>query len=280
MKKLFRWFLTIALIFVAVIENCAAQVEEDLLHVYFIDVGQADAAIITCKDMVLMIDGGNAADSSLIYSMLRNTLNIDHIDYMIATHPHADHVGGLAGVLNACTVDVIYTPVLDYDTDAFHALLKYAQLQGSVMTVPSTGNSFYIGDACVEILGPSREYSDINDMSIISKITYGGTSFLFMGDAGWDSEHDMVDAEIDLTADVLKVGHHGSDTSTSYVFLRAVMPTYAVISCGKGNPYGHPTEAVLSRLSDADVIIYSTDEDGTIECVSDGNEIWFSTEND
>ena len=178
---------------------------KDDLHIYFVDVGQADAAIITCSDDVLMIDGGNVADSQLIFSVLRNTLGIEHINYMIATHPHEDHVGGLAAALNACSVDVLLTPVLKYDTKAFRSMMKYAEAQNTVIQIPSAGNSFMIGSAQVEILGPTRHYENDNDMSIVCKITYGETTFLFGGDAEWDAEHDLVDSGADLKS-LLKGG--------------------------------------------------------------------------
>lgn len=126
--------------------------EDSLLRIYFVDVGQADASIITCDEEVLMIDGGNVADSRLIYSVLRNTLGIEHINYMIGTHPHEDHVGGLAAALNACSVDVLLTPVLEYDTKAFRSMMKYAVEQDTVIEIPSVGDTFMIGSAQVEIL--------------------------------------------------------------------------------------------------------------------------------
>ena len=273
MNRIFRLFLAIILLLALTTPNCTTYAENELLHIYFMDVGQADATIISCGDMALMIDGGNSGDSSLIYSMLRNVLGIEHIDYMIATHPHEDHVGGLSGALNACSVDMLYTSVLEYDSKAFNSLLYYAQRQNTAILIPQPGDTFYIGSARVEILSPIREYRNYNDMSIVAKITYGDTRFLFTGDIEWDAEHDMIDAGIDLSADVLKVAHHGSNSSSSYVFLREVMPAYAIISVGEGNSHGHPTEEVLSRLRDVGATVMRTDEMGTIECISDGNTI-------
>ena len=251
--------------------------ENGTLTVYFIDVGQADSSIVICDGDVLMIDGGNVADSQFIFSVLRNTLGIQHIDYMIATHPHEDHVGGLAAALNACSVDVLYTPVLEYDTKAFHSMVKYAQMQETDIKIPSLDDSFMVGTARIDIIGPLKKYSNTNDLSIVCKLTYGQTSFLFGGDIEWEAEHDLAESGVNLRADVLKVSHHGSDTSSSYLYLRSVMPTYAIISVGAKNSYGHPSESVMSRLEDAGVIVMRTDQLGTIVCTSDGTELGFST---
>ena len=275
MKKILSLLLLMLLMFTA---GCGTVASAENLVVYFLDVGQADAAILQCGDEVMMIDGGESSDSSLIYSYLTKTLGITHIDYMIATHPHADHIGGLSGALNACSVGVVYSPVTSYDSKQFSSLVKYTQKQGRDLTVPEVGDSFSFGDAQVQFISPSQKYSNTNDSSIVVRIIHGINTFLFTGDAEWDAEHDMVDSGYDLSAAVLKVGHHGSDTSSSYVFLREVMPKYAVISCGKDNSYGHPTEAVLSRLRDAGTQVFRTDLQGDIMCVSDGNELTFAVE--
>ena len=275
MKNVIRFICAYIL---CAVMGMSALAEDGNLTIYFVDVGQADSTIIMCDDEVLMIDGGNVADSQLIFSMLRNTLGIQHIDYMIATHPHEDHVGGLAAALNACSVDVLYTPVLEYDTKAFHSMMKYARGQGTDIIIPTPGDTFMIGTVRVEILGPLKRYSQTNDLSIVCKLTYGQTSFLLGGDAEWASEHDLVESGVDLSADVLKVNHHGSDSSSSYVYLRSVMPTYAIISVGANNSYGHPSEAVLSRLDDVGANVMRTDQLGTIICVSDGVSLQFIKE--
>ena len=275
MKKILSLLLLMLLMFTA---GCGTIASAENLLVYFLDVGQADAAILQCGDEVMMIDGGESSDSSLIYSYLTKTLGITHIDYMIATHPHADHIGGLSGALNACSVGVVYSPVRSYDSKQFSSLVKYTQKQRRDLTVPEVGDSFSFGDAQVQFLSPMKEYSNINDSSIVVRIIHGINTFLFAGDAEWEAEHDMVDSGYDLSATVLKVGHHGSDTSSSYVFLREVMPKYAVISCGEGNSYGHPTEAVLSRLRDVGAQVFRTDLQGDVVFVSDGTALSFGTE--
>jgi len=248
------------------------------LTVTFLDVGQGAGAIIQCDGEVMMYDGGGSSSSSLVYSYLRKTLGIEHIDVMVASHPHEDHIGGLSGALNACSVGTIYSPVTEYDSKQFSSLLKYAGKQGLSLTIPSAGDTFTIGSATATFLSPAKAYENVNDLSLVVRIVYGETSFLFTGDAEWDAEHDMVASGADLSATVLSVGHHGSNTSSSYVFLREVMPQYAVISVGKGNSYGHPTENVLSRLRDAGAQVYRTDLQGTITCTSDGHTVSFETE--
>ena len=248
------------------------------LEVHFIDVGQADAALLICDGHAMLVDGGNVADSSLIYSYLKNR-GIDYLDYMICTHAHEDHVGGLAGALNYAKVDVVYCPVTQYNSKAFNDFLTYLEDQEVSVTVPSPGDRFTLGSAAAQIMGPISPSDDPNNTSIVFRIEYGETSFLFTGDAAYDEEKEIVEAWYDqLKSTVLKVGHHGSSTSTSYSFLYYTEPTYGVISVGKNNSYGHPTEAVLSRLHDDDVTVYRTDELGTIICRSDGKTVTFTTE--
>ena len=278
-KKIIGILLSIAMMCMMLCAT-AASGEESGFSIHFIDVGQADAAVILCDGEVLMIDGGNVGDSSLIYSYLTRTLGLDHIDYMIGTHAHEDHIGGLAAALNACTVGRVYSPVTAYDSEAFRDFKRYAENQVGSLTIPRVGDSFNVGSATVQFLSPVYQYDDTNDTSIVVRIVYGNTSFLFTGDAGWEPEHDMVESGYDLTATLLKVGHHGSNTSSSYVFIREIMPQYAVISVGEGNAYGHPTEDTLSRLRDAGATVYRTDLQGNIICYSDGNSLTFVTEKD
>lgn len=248
---------------------------DSTLEVHFIDVGQADSALILCDGRAMLIDGGNVADSDLLYSYLKNQ-GVTRLDYIVATHAHEDHVGGLAGALNYASADVALCPVTEYDSKAFRSFVKY--LGDTPITVPSPGALFALGDASFEILGPTKPSDEPNNTSIVLKIMHGDVSILFTGDAERAEEQDILDAGYDLSATVLKVGHHGSDTSTTYPFLREIMPQYAVISVGTGNTYGHPTEAVLSRLRDADVTTYRTDMQGTVICTSNGKSVSFSTE--
>lgn len=250
--------------------------ESAAFSITFLDVGQADAALVSCDGKTMLIDGGNVDDSNLIYSFLERKGD-SYLDYVVCTHAHEDHVGGLAGALYYAAVGTALAPVTSYDTKAFSDFVKALSQQDKQITVPQAGETFALGSASVQVLGPQKTYDDVNDTSIVLKITYGNTSFLFMGDAGTQSEADILDAGCDVSATVLKVGHHGSSTSTSYRFLRAVMPQYAVISVGTDNAYGHPHEETLSRLRDADATLYRTDLQGDVVCVSDGNTVSFAT---
>ena len=251
--------------------------DESFFEVHYIDVGQGDCSLILCDGHAMLIDGGEASESSKIYAYLK-AHEISYLDYIVATHAHSDHIGGLSGAMNYATVGMAYCPVTSYDSKTFDSFVKYLGKQGVSITLPVAGDVFMLGAASVQILGPQRSYDDPNDTSMVLKVTYGETSFLFTGDAARTAEADILEAGYDLSATVLKVGHHGSDTSTSYPFLREVMPEYAIIQVGKDNSYGHPTENTLSRLRDAEVKVYRNDLQGTIVCTSDGKSVEFDTE--
>ena len=276
-------FLSLLLLF-TLLTGCTAPApvsqapeEGSSFAVHYIDVGQADAALVECDGHYMLIDGGNAADSDLIYSYLEQQ-GASHLDYMVATHIHEDHIGGLPGALNYATVDTALCPVTQGTTQVFDNLVKYLSAQDKSLTVPAPGDTFDLGSAQVEILGPVKDYSDANNTSIVLRVDYGQTSFLFTGDMEREAEEDLLESGAALEATVLKVGHHGSETSTSYPFLRQVMPEYAVISVGTDNSYGHPSQDTLSRLRDADVQVYRTDLQGTIVAQSDGTTVTFQTE--
>ena len=244
--------------------------------VHFIDVGQADAALVECDGHYMLIDGGNRGDSDVIYTVLKKA-GAEKLDIVVGTHAHEDHIGGLPGAFSYATAELSLCPVTEYDSGVFETFKEYAEEKGGGLTVPEVGDEYDLGSAEVEILGLNAG-EDTNNSSIVLMIRYGETSFLFTGDAEREAKQALLDAGAMLKADVLKVGHHGSDTSTSYPFLREVMPEYAVISVGEGNSYEHPEENTLSRLRDAEAEILRTDLNGDIIISSDGKELTVTTD--
>ena len=251
--------------------------EGSYLRVDFVDVGQADFIVVECDGEYMTIDGGNVEDSQLVHSYLTGR-NIREVQTVVVTHAHEDHCGGVSAILKAVTAETVYCPVTEYDSRAFRNVVSAANAQGLEITVPVVGEIFTVGSAQVQVIGPVKDYDDPNDTSIVLRMTYGNTSFLFTGDAESTSERDIMEAGFNVSADVLKVGHHGSSTSSSYVWLKAVAPTYAVISSNRTEEpdYNHPHEEVVSRLRDEDAIVYRTDLQGTVTCISDGKTISFT----
>ena len=249
--------------------------EDSSFAVHFIDVGQADAILILCDGKTMLIDGGNKADSNLMYTYLKKH-NITHLDYLIGTHAHEDHIGGIAGALQVATVDKVYCPTTSYSTQAFKNFVNAVNNRGAKIEIPTIGTTFNLGSAVCTILAVNTDNKDLNNTSIVMRVVYGENSFLFTGDAEDIVEKKLLSSGMELKSDVLKVGHHGSNSSTTYQFLREVMPEYAVICVGTDNTYGHPTENTLSRLRDAEVKTFRTDKQGDIICVSDGKTITFT----
>lgn len=277
MKRVLCLCLALCLVLAGCEEFNAVPADSQGLTVHYIDVGQADSILLQCDGANMLIDGGNVADSSLVVSYLQDQ-GVTYLDYVVNTHAHEDHVGGLAGVLAVYETGNVWCPVTAFDSQCFQDFSKYADQQELELVCPEPGSTYALGGATVTVLGPVEEYTDTNNTSIVLRVDYGSTSFLFTGDAEAQAERDILEAGYDVSATVLKVGHHGSETSTCYQWLRAVAPDYAVISVGEGNSYGHPHEEPLSRLRDADVTVYRTDLQGHIVCRSDGSTVTFTTE--
>lgn len=257
----------------AIVQN-EENAEDSILKsfsVTYLNVGQGDAAVIECNGQYMLIDGGDKEYSDMMYSYLK-TNGISKLDIVVGTHAHADHVGGLAGALNYAKADLVLCPVTENDTKAFNDFKKYAEKNGPGITVPKVGDTYKLGAADVEILGLNA--GDGNDTSIILTVTVEDNCFLFTGDAERDAELAVLDRLELPEMVVLKVGHHGSDTSSSYQFLRKVMPVFAVISCGADNSYGHPTSATLSKLRDAETVVFRTDLNGDVIFEYDGEQ-WY-----
>ena len=247
------------------------------LRVDYVDVGQADFILLECDGEYMTIDGGNVADKETVTSCLA-ARGITEIDTAVITHAHEDHCGAVSAIFDYAEVGTVYCPVTEYDTVAFKNVLDRIDRQGLEITLPVVGEVFHIGSAEVQILGPVKQYDDTNNTSIVLRVTYGDTAFLFTGDAETESENDIMAMGFDVSADVLKLGHHGSSTSNSYRWLMAVDPVYGVISSNRGDApdYNHPHEEVVSRLRDYGINVLRTDLQGTVTCISDGKEISFT----
>lgn len=246
------------------------------LKVHFINVGQADSILIQQGNENMLIDAGNNDDENTIKNYLAS-LGVKELKYAIATHPHEDHIGSMDYIMNSLKVGQIYAPKVTTTTKTYENLVNAVKNKGMQFKVPTVGETFYVGQAKCTILAPnSSAYDELNNYSIVVKVEFGNNSFLFTGDAEEVSEKEMLSKGLNLKADFIKVGHHGSRSSSSDAFLNAVNPRYAVISVGKNNDYGHPNTDTLSRLSSRGTIVYRTDLNGTVVATSDGNNIIFN----
>ena len=280
-KKLIILLLTLSLLLcgcMVYIEPATPIPQGDGLTVHYIDVGQADCILLECDGQFLLIDGGNREDGQLVVSYLEQQ-GVEELTAVVCTHAHEDHVGGLPSVLAVYPTAAVYAPTRTYASKVFDDFVYYIDQQRLEITIPAPGDTLTLGSAGLTVLGPVKSYAETNDTSIVLKAEYGEISFLFTGDMEIAAENDMLDYGMDVRADVLKVGHHGSDTSTGYRFLYEVDPDYGVISVGEGNTYGHPNEEPLSRLKQAGVTLLRTDKLGTIVAKTDGVEVSFTWEN-
>lgn len=247
---------------------------EDDLFVEYLDVGQADSILIYNKGHYMLIDAGNNEDGAKLVNYFKS-LGITKFDYVVGTHAHEDHIGGMDDIINNFDIDHFYMPEVITTTKTFEDIVVALENKQLAFDTPKIGSTFKIGEADVRTIYVGSEEGDLNNTSIVLKLTYGDNKFLFTGDAEAKVEKQILDRDIE--SDVLKIGHHGSQYSSSLDFLKTVNPTYAVIQVGVDNKYDHPKQVTLNRLNYYNIKVYRTDLDGTIVAKSNGEEITFST---
>lgn len=244
------------------------------MKIHYIDVGQGDSELIQVDGKNILIDAGTSDKKALNYL---KSIGITTLDYVIATHPHEDHIGSMDDVINTFNVGTFYSPKVTTTTKTYENMINALKTKNLKLTVPKVGDQLTIGNATLTFLAPNSEkYEDLNNYSIVCKLKYGNNSFLFDGDAESVSESEILQKQLDIQADVIKIGHHGSDSSTSQAFLDKVNPKYAIISCGKDNDYGHPHQTTLDKLNAKNINVFRTDLNGTIIATSNGNDITFN----
>lgn len=249
--------------------------------VHFVDVGQGDCILIESGDKNMLIDAGENGSEEAVFEYLKQQ-KIKEFDFIVATHPHSDHIGGLYEVISEYPVKNVIMPRLSKEntptTVTYEKMLKAVKESGARVIAAVPGNVYSLGEAEFQILAPFEQDENLNNMSVCIKLTYQGKSFLFTGDAEKAVEKQMMNSEYDLSADVFKLAHHGSSTSNSKAFLQAAAPDYAVISCGEDNSYGHPHREIVDLLYDSDIFVYRTDRDGSVVFTVNNNELKVVTE--
>lgn len=246
------------------------------LKVHYIDVGQGDAILLEQDSHFMLIDGGPNSCEANLKNYLKNA-GVHTLDYVVGTHAHEDHIGGLDGIINSFNVKKVFFPSVTSSTRTFTNLVNAVKEKKLTFTKPEVGASFPLGNATCTILAPnSNRYSSGNNHSIVLRVTFGTNSFLFTGDAETLSENEILSKGLVVKSDVLKVGHHGSKTSTSVKFLNAVNPRFAVISCGVNNDYGHPNDTTIRKLNNKNIITYRTDKKGSVTATSNGYNLTFN----
>ena len=242
------------------------------IFVTFIDVGQGDSILIRSSTNAVLIDGGEHRHRHAVLSYLRQA-NVSRLDFVVATHPHSDHIGSLPTVVSHVEVGHLVMPEITHDTESFDNLMEAVQNHGLCIVFPLAGDALQAGIILLEVVSPHKIGDSINNSSIVLHMAHGETSFLFTGDAEREAEDIMVATGQNIGANVLKVGHHGSRTSTTQGFLEAVSPCIAVITVGENNPFGHPHPYVVSRLQEAGIEIVKTSTHGNILMITNGLRI-------
>lgn len=246
-----------------------------IMEVHFLDVGQGSSTLITCGGHAMLIDAGDGSKGTAIQNYLKKQ-KITDLDYLILTHPDSDHIGGAAVVITKFEISKVFMSNFEKDNKTYRNLIQSLDNKRLKYTTPQAGSQYFLGSASLTFLAPNGEYDNPNDASLALLVQNGDNRFLFTGDAQEEAEQDILENSLDISADVYLAGHHGSKTSTSEDFFKAVNPSCAVISCGEGNSYGHPHAQTLNTFRMNKVKVYRTDEDGTIIATSDGEKITFN----
>ena len=246
--------------------------EKQDLEVHYLDIGQGDCTLIKSGNEAMLIDGGDGNQGTKIQSYL-SSKGVSKLKYVIATHTDADHIGGLPVIITKFDIETFFMPKYAKDTRAYDNVMQALKYKNLKTTVPKQGSVYTLGTAKFTIVSTGKTYESANDTSICIRLVNGSNSFLFVGDAEESAEKDMMESGITLKSNVYKISHHGSRNGTTEKFIKAVNPSFAVISCGKDNSYGHPHASVLNLLRSRKVSVYRTDEQGTIIAKSDGTSI-------
>lgn len=257
-------------------ENTAGHSSSDL-QIHFLDVGQSLSVFLESDGHYMLYDGGNKENSRYVVAYLKKQ-GTETLDYIIASHYDSDHISGLIGALNVFKTNIVIGPDYKHDTKTYESFLRAAGKQEIPITHPAAGTELDFGNAKITILAPVRISEHSNNNSVAVKIEHGNNSFIITGDAEHEEEADILNSGIDLDCNVLVLGHHGSANATTWKFLQQTVPEYAVISCGSGNPYGHPHAETMEKLEAMGIGIFRTDTQGTIIAVSNGAEITWNVE--
>lgn len=252
------------------------KIDPNNLIIHFVDVGQGDCILISKNNEHVLIDAGNNEDGPLLVEYFKE-LGIKKFKYIIGTHAHEDHIGGIDNIINNFELGHYYMPDVVTTTKTFEDVLDALLIKEKAFQTPNIGDKFKLSDTEFEVLYLGNDKSDLNNTSIVLKLTYKNTSYLFMGDATSTVERILINEGKDLDSDVLKVGHHGSQYSSTAAFLKQVTPSYAVIQVGQDNEYDHPKQITLDKLEKLNSLTYRTDKHGTIILTSDGDNISFET---
>lgn len=277
-KKIFRFSVFVFAVFLMFTAknisglNLPAN-EEDQMSVHFIDVGQGDSILIESDGHYMLVDAGDNSKETIVINYLKKQ-GVKKLDFIIGTHPHSDHIGGMDTVINSFPIGKVILPDVVHTTQTFEDVLDAIEDNNLKIKKAVIGDNYTIGSASFTIIAPNGTvYADLNDYSVGIKLENGSNTFLLAGDAETASEKEMMENGINLSANVLKLGHHGSSYSSLSSFLDIVNPDYAVISAGEGNQYGHPHQETLQKIFDRNIKLYRTDQQGAIIFISDGNTI-------